>query len=109
MILDRLNACMSCSRRRRKRTVPDLELDDILALGFQGFRHCQDIKSGFGVQPLGKSAESDHGRSNSKNQTKSQEARSHKQIWNLVLSIWFFAGFTVWPKSSAPTGAPLRE
>src|SRR2546425_11064377 len=76
MILDRLDAGMSCSRRRRKRTVPDLELDDILAPGFQGFRHCQDVKRGFGVKSLGKSAESNHGRSNSKNQiprTKSQQ------------------------------------
>src|SRR6266446_4553654 len=98
MILDRLDAGMSCSRRRRKRTVPDLELDDILALGFQGFRHCQDVKSGFGVKSLGKSAESNHGRSNSKNQiprTKSQQVGS----WNLVLGVWLFAGFIVWPQS----------
>src|SRR6266446_749490 len=83
MILDRLDAGMSCSRRRRKRTVPDLELDDILALDFQGFRHCEDIKRGFGVKSLGKSAESNHGRSNSKNQI--------PRSWILEFGSWCLA------------------
>ena len=60
LFLDRLDAGGSRSRRRGKGAVADLQLDHVLALGLQRFRHRQNVKSRFSVKTLGKRAQRDH-------------------------------------------------
>jgi len=53
------NAGRSSYLRRGKRAVPDLQFDHVLALGLERLGDRQNVESCFGVETLGKSAESE--------------------------------------------------
>jgi hypothetical protein len=47
VVLDRLQAARTCRRSAVERAIADLELDDVLALGFELFRQAEHRERGF--------------------------------------------------------------